>query len=897
LLALGAVSILLALRAVRSGQHTPLNRAGAWLIIAGAVWTMCYAMELGSASLAAKVFWAKAAYVGIVALPVFWLVYTLRYAGHEAWLTRRGTWLLVALSLLMLGLVFTTEWHGLVWTQATMVTDGRFGALDQDFGPGFWVFLFYANVLTVGGFVVLAHRFIQLQRLHRSRIRVLLFAVLLMGLAISLDTLGLVPLGGLDLAPLVLALLTSLVAWRLFRLQHDDIVPVVYESIFRGLEDCVLVLDEQDRLLVATPAARALMGEVPTEVVGLPVASVWPEWRACEASADGKTGGRWEWTRDLGDCRRCYTVTVSPVQDAMGVVVSRIITLYDITEHKEAEREILERRSYLEGVLEAAPDAIVTLDTQHRVVEWNSAAETLFGYSAEEAIGQDVDQLIVGPDVLEEAQGFTRQSLRGEYVAPTETIRYRKDGSPVHLVGASSPIVSDQGTTGTVVVYADISGRKRMERELRALNEELEQRVADRTARLSQMNDELVRAVGEHERAQDELLRRNRELLSLQSAIAATASSLDLSFLLDTVTWEMSSLLGVERCTVMYLDPQTSTLSVLASHGDSSGDGSSSEQFYSLAQYPTRRQVLDERSARQMTVGQSHVDQKEREYMREAGIKCLLMQPMVFQDRVVGLLEVSDSRSEHVFSEQEISLAQLFANQAAGAIENARLYERAQNEIAERLRAEEQITASLREKEVLLKEIHHRVKNNLQVISSLLRLQSREIEDQDILEIFHESQHRVRSMALIHEKLYRSEDLARVDFGSYIQDLAGFLFRSYKAEHSSIRLNVDAGGVSLPIDSAVPCGLILNELISNSLKHAFVDRQEGVIQVLLAADQNERVRLTVSDDGVGFPNSIDYQRASTLGLQLVNTLVDQLDGEIEVHSVDGTRFEIEFDAA
>jgi len=217
-----------------------------------------------------------------------------------------------------------------------------------------------------------------------------------------------------------------------------------------------------------------------------------------------------------------------------------------------------------------------------------------------------------------------------------------------------------------------------------------------------------------------------------------------------------------------------------------------------------------------------------------------------------------------------------------------------QIEITERKRAEEQIKASLREKEVLLQEIHHRVKNNLQVISSLLNLQSGYLECPQASDIFKDSQHRVRSMALIHEKLYRSENLAEIDFGEYIQDLAAYLFRSQNASSRGITLTVQAEHVFLDVDAAVPCGLIVNELVSNTLKHAFPNGQTGESQIAMRADANHHVTLIVSDNGVGFPPELDFGQTESLGLQLVNTLVDQLDGTIELYHKNGTNFKITF---
>jgi two-component sensor histidine kinase len=215
-----------------------------------------------------------------------------------------------------------------------------------------------------------------------------------------------------------------------------------------------------------------------------------------------------------------------------------------------------------------------------------------------------------------------------------------------------------------------------------------------------------------------------------------------------------------------------------------------------------------------------------------------------------------------------------------------------QAEIAERRRAEERMAASLLEKEVLLKEIHHRVKNNLQIISSLLNLQSDNIDLADPARTFRESQDRIRSMALVHEKLYRSGDVARIDFREYVESLTAGLYRSY-FPGPGVRIFADVENVSLDIDLAVSCGLIINELVSNALKYAFPEGRAGEIHVSLAGD-GDSYTLTVSDDGVGLPPGLDFRDTPSLGLQLVNTLVGQLEGTIELDSAEGTRFKITF---
>jgi PAS domain S-box-containing protein len=215
------------------------------------------------------------------------------------------------------------------------------------------------------------------------------------------------------------------------------------------------------------------------------------------------------------------------------------------------------------------------------------------------------------------------------------------------------------------------------------------------------------------------------------------------------------------------------------------------------------------------------------------------------------------------------------------------------SDITERKRAEEQVKASLREKEVLLKEIHHRVKNNLQIISSLLNMQSKRIDDQGS-EALRESMNRIKSMALVHDKLYRAEDLSRIYFADYISDLSRELVRTYVTE-KGIELDIHVDPVSFDVDTAIPLGLVISELVSNALKHAFREKPGGLIRISVKSLGNQ-VMLTISDNGIGFPEHLDFTNTQSLGMQLVVTLVEQLEGTIELHVSEGTEFRIAFPA-
>lgn len=207
----------------------------------------------------------------------------------------------------------------------------------------------------------------------------------------------------------------------------------------------------------------------------------------------------------------------------------------------------------------------------------------------------------------------------------------------------------------------------------------------------------------------------------------------------------------------------------------------------------------------------------------------------------------------------------------------------------------DKVKASLHEKEILLKEIHHRVKNNLQIISSLLNLQSNSIYDPLTLSQLQDSQNRIRSMALIHERLYRSENLAQIDFSIYLHELTASIVHTYRRQADCVTLKVEASGVMLDIDTAISCGLIVNELVSNALKHAFPNERSGQIEVEIQHEE-QQIRLVVGDDGVGIPDSIDYRKTKSLGLQLVTNLTRQLGGTLELCDGAGTTFEIRFPA-
>lgn len=398
--------------------------------------------------------------------------------------------------------------------------------------------------------------------------------------------------------------------------------------------------------------------------------------------------------------------------------------------------------------------------------------------------------------------------------------------------------------------------------------------------------------VSEQRRAEDVLRRRTHQLALLNQIGRTFGSTLDLDEVLATILDKMRELLGVTGGSIWLSDPRTGDLVCRQATG------------------PERDEVRSWRLAPgeglvgwTISHGETLIVQDAQDDERHVGtlgeqigleLRSVASVPLQVTGTVIGTLQAVDTEAQR-FGPEDLRLLEPLAASAAIAIENARLYERAWEEIAERRQAQEALQASLREKESLLQEIHHRVKNNLQVMTSLLRLQCQFAEDPQIQQALGTNRDRIQSMALVHEHLYQSPDLARINLADYLRRYVPYLTRVYRQQAHRIAVRTDAEDTYLDIDDAVPCGLLVNELVSNALKHAFPAGRAGEIRVV-ARQENGRAKLSVSDDGIGLPAHVDFRRSKSLGLQLVNALVNQLDGTINLDNQRGTTIEVTFPA-
>jgi PAS domain S-box-containing protein len=520
-----------------------------------------------------------------------------------------------------------------------------------------------------------------------------------------------------------------------------------------------------------------------------------------------------------------------PELDSEGNLVGYIGTLTDITDRKQAEKQLQLQdtvvRTMAEGVcLVRASDGVI--------VHTNPKFDHLFGYESGELIGQPAAVLNYAGTVADaNAIDITYRAMIAAHTECTFELRnVKKDGTPFWCrVMASRFEHPDYGMV-YVSVNEDITPRKLLEQELAEKRQILEAELAHNR----QLLDAFIASAPVGMCVLDEQLR-----FTLANKTLATMNGISVAAHIGKTLREIVPDLAQKQADILQtvLTLQETRLNV--------------EIVGETPQYPGVK--------RTWLVSSFPI------YPPTPRSTLLISQPGRASDQTL-LSDMQLSRP--------INIGMVITD------------------ITDRKQFEEQLKLSLREKEVLLQEIHHRVKNNLQIIDSLLKMQHRRIQDQPAAAILLESQHRVQSIALVHEKLYRSSDLASISFSDYVRSLASNLLSSYAIDSNKITLTLQIDPLALDIDTAIPCGLIINELVSNALKYAFPGDRAGEIKLEFHANDQGQLLLIVHDDGVGIPGHINLHTTQSLGLKLVRGFAMQLQGSVDISCQPGTRIQIVF---
>jgi PAS domain S-box-containing protein len=665
----------------------------------------------------------------------------------------------------------------------------------------------------------------------------------------------------LSIVPVTILVLAALVAERRRAEAAEREQRERFEVTLSSIGDAVIATDPQGRVTFMNAVAASLTGWRAAEALGKDIAEVFQlinehtrqgvDNPVVKVIREGTVAGLANHTvlvsRD--GVERLIDDSGAPIRDPEGRLLGVVLVFRDITQRRHAAVA----QAYLAAIVESSDDAIIGKTLEGNIVSWNRGAERLYGYSAAEVIGGPIT-ILVPPDRPDEVLTILQRLRRGQAIDHYETVWTRKDGQAIPVSLTISPILdSDRTIIGASTVARDITARKQAEAE------------AERRRRESELLAELAQSLN---------------------------ASLDLDTVLQRVVAGAKELCGSERALIMLREPGSEAMVVRYEVGNPQ------TAYAGLRIEPSKgiggQVLLTERAMR--TNDYAADPRFSKDYLagaRAEGKLAVVAVPIPIGPRIEGLFYVSNP-STHPFTARDEEILQRLAAHAAIAMQNAGLYGSAQEELARRTQAEAQLTALLREKELLLREIHHRVKNNLQIISSLLELQSDAIHDPGVLALFQDSQQRIHSMALVHEILYQSQDLGRVDVGAYLQSLSAQLLRSYSVDPQRVTLRSHMDRVLLDLNQAIPCGLILNELLTNAFKHAFPDGRVGEIHVALHTNPARQVTLMVQDTGIGLPEGLDFRHTDSLGLQLVCLLTEQLEGTITLARQEGTTFTLIF---
>jgi PAS domain S-box-containing protein len=623
---------------------------------------------------------------------------------------------------------------------------------------------------------------------------------------------------------------------------------------------------------------------------------------------------------------RIFSSSYVPIRDDHGNITAGMVVSHDITERKRVEEALRESEARYRELVQNANSAIIRWRSDGTITFFNEYAQVFFGWSAEEVIGKHVGILV--PE--QESRGADLKGLVRDIVENPEKYvnnvneNVCRDGHRVWMTWTNRPVYDEQGrVTGILAVGSDITALRESEAKYRDLFNNMTEEVhfwevvrhesgQIKTWRLVDVNPPALKSWGRKSveeirgKTTDEIfgpgatkhylpvvkkimtegvpyafedyfphLGKYFRFTSVPLGDHFITTGTDITAIKkmenalrrSEARWNAAiesftegAIIATEDEQVIYWNPAAREM-----HGFTRPD----EGIEPLEKTPITFQLW--------TPDGSHILDLDEWPMRR-----------IKRGETVRSLELRVRRPDQGW-EKIFSYSGVMVETAEGE----RLIFLSCSDLTELRRTEETLKASLAEKEVLLKEIHHRVKNNMQVISSLVDLQADDAKDPAMRSIFQDVIYRVRSMALVHEKLYQSTDLARIDFADYAQSLLGYLWQAQGAENG-IQLGFKMESVFLPVNAAVPCGLILNELFSNALKHAFIGRDRGKVTVSLN-NQGEKVCLGVRDNGTGMPPEIDWKKARSLGLRLVQMLARQLNATVEVVNMRGTEFMITFE--
>lgn len=641
------IAVFVAIYVWQRRFHASGGNSLALLALACAEWSLGYALEIAGADLSTKIFWGKIQYLGIVAVPLLWVIFAYSYSHNGTPISRRGISLLSIVPVVTLLLAFTTESHGLIWKDIRIRTVGTFSALEFTHGFGFWVYWVYSNLLLVAGTIFIVRSFNRTKGVFRRQNLILLIAVLTPWFGNVLYVARLSPIPNLDITPFAFTVSIVVFAWGISTFKLIDLAPVARDLVVEKMPDGMIVLDTHGNIVDINPAVQRALGLSASQAIGQKAQDVFRAW----PSLVERYGNMLEATDEIvsveGGSQVWYELRMSPLLDSRDRLLGRVVTIRDISGKKRTEEALRISEEKYRKIYENVADVIYETDNHGHLTSISPSIEMRGGYRPEEIIGHSVTEFFAFP---EQYAALDAQITEQGFVNDFEALLLRKDGSLV-FVSVTSHILFDANgeAVATEGVLRDITERKQAEERIRQMNLELEQRVIERTRQLQESN---------------------KYLSSLIETSIALNESLDLNAILDRILVQAHKLIPAAALNIMFVEGEYAY--IVRRIGYQGFE--EIEQNLLNFRFPISWPLFNQMYTTHASIYIADTAKETRWQIVQGGewVRSCIGVPLIISNETIGFLYASHNEPDF-FEQKHLLMLESLAHHAAIAIQNARL--------------------------------------------------------------------------------------------------------------------------------------------------------------------------------------------------------------------------------